>query len=114
MPTIHTVTATTNSGMPVTRFGLTGIEQLKQNVMVIATMRKNMMVMDRSLGVDGTIIDKPATYARVLLPAALIEAIEDGEPRVQVISVDIADPSTDPSESGKIKAHIKFVERTDS
>lgn len=113
MPTMHTVTVTANSDMPETKFGLTGIAQLKQNVMIIATLRKNMMVMDRGLGVDGTIIDKPVTYARVLIPTALIEAIEDGEPRVQVISVDVADPSSDPSESGKIKAHIKFVERTD-
>jgi len=108
MPTEYTVPAT----MPETKFGLTGIEQLKQNVMIIASTRKNKMVMDRGLGVDGSIMDKPVTYARVLLPAALIEAIEDGEPRVQVLEVIVEDPSSDPGKSGLIQAHVKFVERS--
>jgi len=108
MPNVYTVPAV----MPETKFGLTGIPMLKQNVMMIATMFQNQMVMDRGLGLDPSIMDRPDTYRQILIPAAVIEAVEDGEPRVMVTNV-IVD-GIDPDNPGKVVFHVQFVEREET
>lgn len=98
------------SVMPETRFGLTGIESIKQNVQIIATTFAGTCTLDRELGVDPSILDQPENYARLLMIGAIIEAVETGEPRVEVISVDSV-AQDDGEQSGKAVYSIKFRER---
>ncbi|MNW36144.1 hypothetical protein D3C74_131500 [compost metagenome] len=110
MSTIHEVMAV----MPDTRYGLTGIERIKQNIRIIATMVQGQVTLDRNLGIDPEILDRPQNYVRLILPGALISAIEDAEPGVQVTEVLFADRSHDtPDEFGRDVAVIRFVERSE-
>lgn len=103
------------SVMPDTRFGLVGIESIKQNVQIIATMLQGQMTLDRTLGLDPEVFSKPENYGRLILPGALITAIEEAEPRVQVTQVIFPEQDySDPSFFGRTPAIIRFRERSDT
>ncbi|UPK45901.1 GPW/gp25 family protein [Paenibacillus pabuli] len=96
--------------MPTTRFGLTGIESIKQNVMIIASTYQGTAPLDRSLGIDSSIFDQPENSARLLLRGRIIEAVEAGEPRAEVISVDYIEQEGS-NESGRAIPYVRFRER---
>lgn len=103
------------SVMPDTRYGLTGIESIKQNVQIIATMLQGQMTLDRGMGIDPSVINRPESYGRLILPGTLITAIEEAEPRVQVTQVIFPEQDySDPSFFGRTPAIIRFVERGES
>ncbi|MEN1985250.1 hypothetical protein [Paenibacillus hubeiensis] len=101
--------------MPDTRLGLTGIESIKQNVQMIATLAQGQMTLDRSLGVNPDVLDVPENYGRLILPGALIEAIEAGEPRAQVTEIIFPEQDYEnPEFFGRTPAIVRFIERSDT
>lgn len=71
------------------RFGLSGIDEIVQNVKVILNTRKGSVPLDRDFGVDWSIVDKPTTMAFQKLRINIVKTIEKYEPRVKVKTVEI-------------------------
>lgn len=69
------------------KFGLTGAEEIVQNVRTILSTIRMTAPLARELGIDGTIIDEPIEIAKVRLTSAVVAAIIEGEPRASVTEV---------------------------
>lgn len=66
----------------------TETEEIMQNVAVILATPKFSVPLDRGLGLQMTFLDKPVPGARPLAIGEIMDAIEEGEPRVRVKEVD--------------------------
>lgn len=67
--------------------GATGIREVLQNVQTILATVRGTVPLDRTFGIDDTMIDRPEPVAQAQLTGAVIEAIERWEPRVKVVRV---------------------------
>ena len=68
-------------------FGATGMSAILQNVRTIMTTTAGTVPMARGLGIDPTPIDGPLAITQARMTAAIVEAVQTYEPRVQVVSV---------------------------
>ncbi|WP_338842057.1 GPW/gp25 family protein [Paenibacillus glucanolyticus] len=92
------------------RFGLTGIESIKQNIQVIASTYVGTVPLDRAFGISPDVVDQPDIIAQALLINELMAAIAEFEPRAEVTSIEF-EQSQEKTEQGKYFAVIRFVER---
>ncbi len=67
--------------------GATGVRAVIQNVRTILATVRGTVPLDRTFGIDDTIVDTPAPVAQARLTGAVIEAVERWEPRVKVVKV---------------------------
>lgn len=67
--------------------GATGVRAVIQNVRTILATIKGTVPLDRTFGIDDTIVDNPQPVAQARLTGEVIEAIERWEPRVKVVKV---------------------------
>lgn len=77
----------TTDNTPI-QIGATGLQELLQNVRTILTTVIGSVPLDRSLGMDLSSLDHPTTFTKVELAPVIIEAIQEYEPRVEVVQVD--------------------------
>lgn len=70
-------------------------EEILQNVRTILTTCVGTVPLDRDLGISYEYVDKPLPVARSLMQAAVIDAIEEFEPRATVESVTFDDNTDD-------------------
>lgn len=83
----------------------TEVAEILQNIRTILTTRQGTVPLDRGFGLTWEHIDKPLPIARSLQQAAIIEAIEQYEPRATVQSVEFDDNVTDAME-GILKPRV--------
>nr|WP_145402953.1 GPW/gp25 family protein [Paenibacillus xylanexedens] len=69
------------------QFGLSGVEEVKQNIRTIIKTIMGTCPMHRSFGIDPIIIDMPTPAAAALLEVASLSAIEQFEPRADVTNM---------------------------
>ena len=80
-------------GIDTTRinwFPSTVVEEIIQNVAVLMTTIEGTVPLDRNLGITAKIIDEPHPRAMMELSVHLVNAIQEYEPRVQVLEVGFA------------------------
>lgn len=70
-------------------------EEILQNIRTILTTCVGTVPLDRDLGISYEYVDKPLPVARSLMQAAVIEAIEQYEPRAKVESISFDDNAAD-------------------
>ena len=89
------------------KLGLTGIEEIVQNIRLILSTPKGSVPLDRDFGINWDLIDKPSPATIQLLKAEAVKAIETYEPRVKVKQVKIENATAD----GKlgVKALVKIL-----
>lgn len=92
------------------RFGLTGIDSIKQNIQVIASTFAGTVPLDRAFGISPDVVDQPDIIAQALLTNELMAAIAEFEPRAEVTSIEF-EQGQEEAEKGKYFAVIRFVER---
>lgn len=63
-------------------------EEIAQNVAVILATPKFSVPLDRGFGMNMNFLDKSVPAAKVLAIEDIMDAIEEGEPRVKVRKVD--------------------------
>ena len=68
-------------------------EEITQNVAAILATPKFSVPLDRGLGMNMNFLDKPVPSAKVLAIGDVMDAIEEGEPRVKVREVDFLEDS---------------------
>ncbi|MBB3132129.1 hypothetical protein FHS19_006856 [Paenibacillus rhizosphaerae] len=99
MTTSYTVTVDSTE----IKFGMTGVESVKQNIRLICTTVIGTCPLDRALGVDPVVIDQALPAAGALLQVNIQSAIEEFEPRATVTDITLNWGST------RLIPTIKFV-----
>ena len=62
-------------------------QEVLQNVAVIISTPKYSVPLDRGLGMAQRFVDKPIQVAQAILVSEVLDAIEEAEPRVEVLNV---------------------------
>lgn len=68
-------------------FGAQGIAQIQQNVRFILTTVMGSVPLDRTFGIDPSLVDAPIPTAQSRLTAEIIRAVRAYEPRARVMQV---------------------------
>ena len=76
----------------------TEVAEILQNVRTILSTLRGSVPLDRDFGLTWNYVDKPIAEVKMLHIAAVIEAIEDYEPRARVQSIEFGDSMTDAME----------------
>lgn len=71
------------------QFGLSGVEEIKQNIRTIIKTIMGTCPMHRAFGIDPIVIDMPTPAAAALLEVAALSAIEEYETRAQVTDIEV-------------------------
>ena len=66
------------------------VTSVLQNIAIILRSRRGTVPLYRSFGLGQSFLDKPVTAARTLLYREIKEAIEEFEPRAEVVDVSFA------------------------
>lgn len=74
------------------------IKSILQNVSIILSTIKGTCPMFRQFGISGEVVDKPIPVAMVLMQSDIKEAVEEYEPRVEVLSIDFEAPADNPGQ----------------
>lgn len=69
------------------RLGLTGVDEIVQNVRIILSTAQGSVPLDRNFGMEITSMDEPITIAKARLTTAIMYAIAEYEPRAIVQEV---------------------------
>ena len=73
----------------------TEIEEVLQNVRMILLTTKGSVVLDRSFGVEGAMLDAPISVSQARMTAAIARAVKEQEPRARVQEVRYAGDMSD-------------------
>ena len=82
---IHTITA--DGGAQITLAPTTLVEEVTQNILMILSTIKNTAPLDRNFGLSARFVDKPLAIAEAVLVAEVLDAIEEYEPRAEVVDI---------------------------
>ncbi len=72
------------------------VKSVIQNIAVLLSTRKGTVPMYREFGLDWRALDKPMPRALQLLRVDIKEAIEEFEPRAQVLSIEFEADASNP------------------
>lgn len=86
--------------------GVTGIDDIRQCLNTLMATIKGSVFLDRELGVDGNIIDMPIDRLGPIFDA-VDKAVEEYEPRVDIVSIKPYRSTIDGQMQLKIKFKIK-------
>jgi phage baseplate assembly protein W len=81
----HTVT--TDGNMVVNLAPETVVEEVMQNITMILLTLKNTAPLDRNFGLSARFLDKPTPAAESILVGEVHDAIEQYEPRAEILGV---------------------------
>ncbi len=59
-----------------------------QNLAIILNTKKGTIPMYREFGIDMSFIDKPPAIAEALARSAIVEAVENFEPRAKILNIE--------------------------
>ena len=65
----------------------TVIEEVLQNIAILLSTPKFTVPLDRNLGLSQAFVDKPPAVAKALLISDVMDAIEEYEPRAEIVEV---------------------------
>lgn len=85
------------------KLGITGVDEVIQNVKLILNTPKGSVPLDREFGIDWSIVDKPINRIIPQLKAQVIKQIHKYEPRAKVKKVIIENSKF---EDGKLRIKI--------
>ena len=86
------------------------VKSVLQNVAIILSTRKGTVPMYRGFGIDQRFVDKPVPIAKTMLYVDVKEAIEEYEPRAEVVNVMFQE---DPATPGRLipTVEVEIIER---
>ena len=74
-------------GIKISLAPKTLIEEILQNISMILTTPKNTAPLFRDFGLSATFLDRPTATAEALLIAEVLDAVEEYEPRAEILNV---------------------------
>ena len=81
-------------------------EEVLQNVRTILATRRGTVPLDRSLGVAWDFVDLPLEVARARISQDVIDAIEENEPRAEIVRVTFAGDGVEGSLKPTVRIRI--------
>lgn len=84
------------------------VASVLQNIAIILSTRQQSVPLYRNFGLPMKFVDKPTPVARPMLYAEVREAIEEFEPRAEVLSITFAE---DPAAPGKLIPTVEVAIR---
>jgi phage baseplate assembly protein W len=81
----HTLIA--NGAAEITLAPATLIEEVLQNISMILSTPKYSVPLDRNFGLSARFLDKPTPVAEARIIAEIIDAIEEYEPRAEIVNI---------------------------
>ena len=84
-----------SSATPINFSPATELEEILQNVRLILSTSKYSVPLDRGFGLNATMLDAPMPMAEAKLSAEIVQAVQEFEPRVQIVSVKFAGDGMD-------------------
>ena len=87
-------------------------EEVIQNVRCILATRKGSVPFDRTFGVSWGMLDKPLPVAKAMMIAAVVEAVQEYEPRAEVRGVRF-DADADAAMEGRLNPIVTIEIRED-
>ncbi|MEC0092508.1 GPW/gp25 family protein [Paenibacillus macquariensis] len=90
------------------KFGLASIDSIMQNIRIIVSTIVGMCPLDRTLGIDPSMIDQSTLAARALISSNILTAIQEQEPRAIVTEVTFMEEE-EFEVQGKLVPIIKFL-----
>lgn len=83
--------------------GVTGLDDIRQCLHTLMGTIRGTVLLDRELGVDGAIIDMPINRLGLIFDA-VDKAVEEYEPRVEIVTIKPYKSTMD----GQVQLKIKF------
>lgn len=91
------------------KLGARGLEDLRQCIKILMSTIKGSVFLDRRFGIDGSVIDMPINRLGTLFEA-INTAIEEYEPRVEVLEIVPYRSTLDGAVEVKVKFKIREEE----
>lgn len=88
--------------------GATGVRSVIQNVKTILATIKGTVALDRTFGIDDTMIDTPDPVAQARMTGAVIEAVERWEPRCKVVRVTWVELDETETADGRLVPRVRI------
>jgi len=76
-------------------FGARGVEEVLQNVRTYLCTTRFSVVLDRTLGIDARVVDRPINKAKAIISADILGGLPRHEPRAKVLSIAFAGDGLD-------------------
>lgn len=93
------------------KLGLTGIDEIIQNVKLILNTPKGSVPLDREFGIDWSVIDRPINKIIPKLKAHVIKQIHKYEPRARVKKVIVEESEV---ADGKLRIKVLLEVKDDA
>lgn len=92
----------TQENKPINLYA-SGIEEIIQSVRMILTTPQGSVPLDRKFGLDMSALDLPLEIAENLVTSQILEALQDYEPRVELVKTSYEKDH----ETGRLKVKVK-------
>ena len=76
-------------------FGAKGVEEVLQNVHTYLCTTRFSVVLDRAMGIDASLVDRPINKAKAILSSDIFMNLSRHEPRAKVTSITFAGDGLD-------------------
>ncbi len=87
-------------------FGARGVEEVLQNVRTYLCTTRFSVVLDRTLGIDARVIDRPINKAKAIISADILGGLPRHEPRAKVLSITFAGDGLDGALTPMVKVWV--------
>lgn len=87
-------------------FGARGVEEVLQNVRTYLCTTRFSVVLDRTLGIDARVVDRPINKAKAIISADILGGLPRHEPRAKVLSIAFAGDGLDGVLTPMVKVRV--------
>ena len=87
-------------------FGARGVEEVLQNVRTYLSTTRFSVVLDRTLGIDARVVDRPINKARAIISADILGGLPRHEPRAKVLSIAFSGDGLDGALTPMVKVRV--------
>lgn len=87
-------------------FGARGVEEVLQNVRTYLCTPRFSVVLDRTLGIDARVVDRPINKAKAIISADILGGLTRHEPRAKVLSIAFAGDGLDGILTPMVKVRV--------
>lgn len=87
-------------------FGARGVDEVLQNVRTYLCTSRFSVVLDRTLGIDARVVDRPINKAKAIISADILGGLPRHEPRAKVLSITFSGDGLDGVLIPKVKVRV--------
>jgi phage baseplate assembly protein W len=89
-------------------FGARGVDEVLQNVRTYLCTPRFSVVLDRAMGIDASLVDRPINKAQAILSSDIFMNLSRHEPRAKVLSIDFSGDGLDGTLVPVVKVRVNL------